>query len=59
MIDLDPTNVPKIWKLEVGVKKLRGSDIEWSNPYGDQATHFVSALKTLLLKILVPIVKKQ
>jgi hypothetical protein len=24
------------------VKKPRGSDIEWSNPYGDQATHFTN-----------------
>jgi hypothetical protein len=40
MNDLDPTNAPKIQKLELGVRKPRRSDIKWSNPYGDQATHF-------------------
>jgi hypothetical protein len=35
MNDLDPTGVPKIQKLRLGVRKLEGSDIEWSNPCGD------------------------
>jgi hypothetical protein len=35
MNDLDPIDAPKIQKLKFGVGKLKGSDIEWSNPYGD------------------------
>ncbi len=35
MNDLDLIDAPKIQKLEFGVGKLKGSDIEWSNPYGD------------------------
>jgi hypothetical protein len=27
------------------IKKPRGSDIELSNPYGDQATHFVGCIE--------------
>jgi hypothetical protein len=41
MNDLDPTNVPKIYKHESRIKKLGINDIKWSNPCGDQATHFV------------------
>jgi hypothetical protein len=29
------------------VRKLRGSDIKWSNPYGDQITHFIGCIKSL------------
>jgi len=46
MSDLDPTSAPKIQKLMLGVKKLRGGYIEWSNPYGDQATHFVGCTES-------------
>jgi len=35
MNDLDPIDAPKIQKLKFGIGKLKGSDIEWSNPYGD------------------------
>jgi hypothetical protein len=35
MNDLDPANAPKIQKPESRVRKLRASDIKWSNPYGD------------------------
>jgi hypothetical protein len=31
---------PKIWKLKSKVRKSGKSDREWSNPYGNQATHF-------------------
>jgi hypothetical protein len=43
----EPTGTPRIRKLDSGVKKLRGSDIDWLNPYGNQATHFVSFTKSL------------
>jgi hypothetical protein len=36
---------PKIWKPESRVKKSKGSDIEWSNPYGDQVTHFTNYIE--------------
>jgi len=41
------------------VKKPKGNDIKWSNPYGDQATHFTSYTKTPNVKIPTTIVKKQ
>jgi hypothetical protein len=41
MNDLDPTNVFKIWKPELGIRKSGGNDIKWSNPCGDQTTHFI------------------
>jgi hypothetical protein len=28
------------------VRNLRGSDIKWSNPYGDQITHFIGCIKS-------------
>jgi hypothetical protein len=37
--------VPKIQKPKLGIRKLRRSDIKWSNPYGDQVTHFTSYTK--------------
>jgi hypothetical protein len=37
-----PINAPKIQKLELKIRKPQGSDIKWSNPLGDQATHFAS-----------------
>jgi len=40
MNDLDPTNAPKIQKSKLGVRKPKGIDIKWSNPYGNQPTHF-------------------
>jgi hypothetical protein len=44
---MDPTSTPKIQKPELKVRKPRGSDIKWSNPYGDQATHFVGCIESL------------
>jgi hypothetical protein len=38
--------VSKIQKPKLGVKNPRGSDIEWSNPYGDQATHFDGCIES-------------
>jgi len=32
--------VPKIRKLKSRIRKLKGSDIKWSNLLGDHATHF-------------------
>jgi hypothetical protein len=43
---LDLTSAPEIQKLKLGVKKPRGNDIKWSNPYGDQATHFVGRIES-------------
>jgi len=45
--DLDPTSVPKIQKPKLGVKKLRSSDIKWSNPYGNQVTHFITCTESI------------
>jgi hypothetical protein len=28
------------------VRKSKGSDIKWSNPYGDQTTHFVGCIES-------------
>jgi hypothetical protein len=47
---LDSIDVPKIRKLEFEVKKLGKSDIKWSNPYGDQITHFTSYIESLNVK---------
>ncbi len=47
--DLDPTNVPKIQKPKL-VRKLGRNDIKWSNPYGDQVTHFTSYTKSFNAK---------
>ncbi len=33
--DLDPNSAPKIRKPESRLRLPRGSDIEWSNPYGN------------------------
>jgi len=46
MNDLDPTNVPKIWKPKLGIRKLGGNDIKWSNPCGNQTTHFVGYIES-------------
>jgi hypothetical protein len=35
MNDLNPIGALKIQKPEFGVRKPKGSDILWSNPYGD------------------------
>jgi hypothetical protein len=50
MNDLDPTNALKIQKLELGVRKLGGNDIKWSNLCGDQVTHFVGYSKRFNVK---------
>ncbi len=42
----EPIITPRTQRLDLGLKELKGSDINWSNPYGDQATHFVSCTKS-------------
>jgi hypothetical protein len=42
----NPTSVPKVWKPKSRVRKLRGSDLKWSNPCGDQTSHFVGYTKS-------------
>jgi hypothetical protein len=54
MNDLDPTDVPKIQKLELRIRKPKRNDTKWFNPCGDQTTHFVGCTKSLDV-----IVKKQ
>ncbi len=44
---MDFINVPKIQKFKLGVRKPWGSDIKWSNIWGDQATHFVGCIENL------------
>jgi hypothetical protein len=46
--DVDPTNAPKIQKLESRIRKLKGLNIKWSNPYGDQTTHYINFVATSL-----------
>jgi hypothetical protein len=41
-----PIRAPKIRKLDLGVRKPGGSDIDWSNPCRNQATHFVDCIKS-------------
>jgi len=36
---------PRIWKFVFGVKKLGRSDMDGSNSYGDQVTHFKGLFK--------------
>ncbi len=43
---MNSTDAPKIRKLELGVKKLRRSDIKWPNPCENQATHFVGYIQS-------------
>jgi hypothetical protein len=50
MNDLDPTSAPKIQKSKLGVRKLEGIDIMWSNLYGNQPTHFVGYNESLNTK---------
>jgi hypothetical protein len=45
--DLDPIGVPKIQKPKLGVRKLGGSDIKWSNPLGNQVTHFIGCIESI------------
>jgi len=49
----------KIGKLNLGVKKCKGIDIDWSNPCGDQATHFIGYIENPMFQIPLIIVKKQ
>jgi hypothetical protein len=44
--DVDPTDVPKLQKPKSWIKKLKGSDIKWSNLYGNQATHFANCIES-------------
>jgi hypothetical protein len=47
-------------KIRIKNKKQGKNDIEWSNPCGDQTTHFnLTALEVLMLKTFALIVKKQ
>jgi endonuclease YncB( thermonuclease family) len=46
MNDMEPINVPKIQKSKLGVRKPKGIDIKWSNPCGNQATHFVGYIES-------------
>ncbi len=43
----NPTRTFKIQRLDLGVKKLGISDIDWSNPYGNKATHFIGCIESL------------
>jgi hypothetical protein len=45
MNDLDFTDVPKIQEPMSRVRKPRRSDIKWSNPYGNQVTHFIGYIE--------------
>jgi hypothetical protein len=42
MNDVNPTGAPKIRKPKSKIKRLGGNDIEWSNQYENQTTHFAS-----------------
>jgi hypothetical protein len=44
---VDPIGAPKIRKPESRIKKPGGNDIKWSNPYGNQAIHFVGCIESL------------
>jgi hypothetical protein len=41
----EPIGAPRIWKPDSSVKKPKGNDIYWFNPYGDQATHFIGYIE--------------
>jgi hypothetical protein len=41
-----PIRTPWIQKLDLGVRKPGGSDIDWSNFCRDQATHFVGCTES-------------
>jgi hypothetical protein len=43
---VDPTNATKIQKPKSRIRKLGGTDIEWSNPCGNQATHYIGYTKS-------------
>jgi len=59
MNDLDHIYAPKIQKSKLGVKKLEGIDIKWSNPYGTKLHILLATLKALILKTPPTSVKKQ
>jgi hypothetical protein len=44
--DKEPTIALKIQRLDLGVRKLGRSDIDWSNPYGNKVTHFVGCIES-------------
>ncbi len=48
--NLNPTSAPKIQKLKLGVRKLRRGYIKWSNPCGNQATHFAGCTESFSAK---------
>jgi len=67
MNHLDLVSALKIQKLELKirkpkVKKTRGSDIEWFNPYAiivqDQVTHFTNYTGNPNTKTFIVIIKK-
>jgi hypothetical protein len=41
----EPTKTLRIQRLDSSVRKPRGNDIYSSNPYGNQATHFISCIE--------------
>jgi hypothetical protein len=43
----EPIGAPRIWILDSSVRKPRGSDIDWFNLSGNQATHFVGYNESL------------
>ncbi len=54
----EPTRTPIIQQLDLGVRKPGGSDIDWSNPYGDQDVILLVALKVLMFQTPPVIAKK-
>jgi hypothetical protein len=42
----EPIITPRTQRLDLGTRELKGSDINWSNPYGNQTTHFVSCTES-------------
>jgi hypothetical protein len=41
-----PTKTFKIQRPDLGVRKPRGSDINWSNICGDKTTHLVDCIES-------------
>jgi len=41
-----PMRAPRTQILDSNIKKPKGSDIDWSNPCGDKATHFVNCTES-------------
>ncbi len=41
-----PIGAPRIRRLDLGVKQLGGSDIDWFNPYENQTKHFTGCIES-------------